>query len=255
MNIVLEQSTFNYLVLGWIALAVLTFAGLFKIIAPFGRHTSDAFGPTMRTLPGWVLMEVVSLASLSYFFWTGALEFNWVSFAIYSLWMLHYTHRTFIYPFRQRNKDKPMPLMVVAFGMLFNLVNGFFNGYFLGNFASYELSWFWSAAFIVGAVLFFVGMTINIRSDNTLLNLRKPGETGYKIPQGRLFNYVSCPNLMGEMIEWIGFAILSWNLAALSFAVWTVANLFPRALAHHQWYKDNFDDYPEQRKAVIPFVV
>jgi hypothetical protein len=34
-----------------------------------------------------------------------------------------------------------------------------------------------------------------------------------------------------------------------------VANLAPRALKTHRWYKDTFPDYPEQRKALIPFVV
>ena len=35
--------------------------------------------------------------------------------------------------------------------------------------------------------LFLIGAYINIQSDNILLmNLRKPGETGYKIPQGGL---------------------------------------------------------------------
>lgn len=34
-------------------------------------------------------------------------------------------------------------------------------------------------------MVFFVGMTINIHSDHVLRNLRKPGETGYKIPRGK----------------------------------------------------------------------
>ena len=33
-------------------------------------------------------------------------------------------------------------------------------------------------------VLFVFGMVVNIHSDHILRNLRKPGETGYKIPQG-----------------------------------------------------------------------
>jgi hypothetical protein len=41
---------------------------------------------------------------------------------------------------------------------------------------------------------------------------RRSSDTGsvfgkYKIPQGGLFRWLSCPNLVGEMIEWIGFAI------------------------------------------------
>ncbi|MFN0215452.1 MAG: 3-oxo-5-alpha-steroid 4-dehydrogenase [Saprospiraceae bacterium] len=98
-------------------------------------------------------------------------------------------------------------------------------------------------------------MGINWHSDNILLRLRKPDTTGYAIPQGGLFKWVSCPNHFGEMLEWIGFALMSWCLPALSFAVWTIANLAPRALAHHRWYKATFEDYPKERKTLVPFIV
>ena len=48
------------------------------------------------------------------------------------------------------------------------------------------------------------------------------------------------------------FAILCWNLPALAFAVWTAANLVPRAVAHHKWYVAQFPDYPSQRRALLP---
>jgi len=35
--------------------------------------------------------------------------------------------------------------------------------------------------------------------------------------------------------------------------LWTIANLAPRALANHKWYKETFPEYPSQRKALIPF--
>ena len=48
------------------------------------------------------------------------------------------------------------------------------------------------------------------------------------------------PNHFGEIVEWIGFAILSWSLPAFAFAIWTMANLVPRSLNHHQWNMDNW---------------
>jgi len=66
---------------------------------------------------------------------------------------------------------------------------------------------------------------------------------------------VSCPNLFGEIVEWSGFAMMCWNLPALSFAIWTAANLIPRAISHHRWYRQRFADYPAARKAVIPFIL
>lgn len=77
-------------------------------------------------------------------------------------------------------------------------------------------------------------MFINHKSDNILMTLRKPGETGYKIPTGFLYEYISCPNYFGEIMEWIGYAILGWNLPALAFAIFTFANIGPRAIAHHK---------------------
>ena len=39
----------------------------------------------------------------------------------------------------------------------------------------------------------FIGMIINVKSDNKLISLRKE-KMGYKIQNGKLFNFVSCPN-------------------------------------------------------------
>ena len=103
--------------------------------------------------------------------------------------------------------------------------------------------------------MFVTGVIINLQSDHILISLRKGNEKGYKIPYGGLFKYISCPNHFGEMVEWIGFAIMAWSLPAFSFALWTIANLLPRAMSHHRWYKAYFEDYPKGRRAAIPFLV
>ena len=64
----------------------------------------------------------------------------------------------------------------------------------------------------------------------------------------------NCPNYLGEMMEWIGWALVAWSMAGFVFVVWTAANLVPRAYAHHQWYRRTFPDYPPERKAFIPFL-
>ena len=148
-----------------------------------------------------------------------------------------------------------MPLIIALSAIGFNLVNGFLLGYFLSNFANYPMSWLWSPQFMIGTVIFVLGMVINMQSDNILIHLRKGNDGGYVIPQKFLFKIISCPNLFGEMVEWLGFAVLMWNLPGLAFFVWTVANLLPRALSHHKWYLSKFPDYPKERKAVIPFIL
>ena len=41
----------------------------------------------------------------------------------------------------------------------------------------------------------------------------------------------------------------------VAFATYTLANLLPRGLSHHQWYIEKFEDYPKDRKAFIPFLL
>jgi len=76
----------------------------------------------------------------------------------------------------------------------------------------------------------------------------------YGVPRGGVFGLVSCANYFGEIVEWFGWAALTWSVAGLSFAVWTAANLIPRAYAHHRWYHHTFAHYPRRRKAIIPFL-
>ncbi|KHJ76173.1 3-oxo-5-alpha-steroid 4-dehydrogenase [Oesophagostomum dentatum] len=98
-------------------------------------------------------------------------------------------------------------------------------------------------------------MYINIQSDSILRNLRKPGETGYKIPRGGMFEYVSGANFFGEIIEWIGYSIVAGSLPAIAFAIFTASNIGPRAIHHHRWYHSKFPEYPKERKAIIPFLL
>ncbi len=236
----------------WIILALLLFPIQLKIIAPYGRHITSTWGPTIGNRLGWIIMELVSPIVFAFFFLSGQ-SANQVTWLFFILWMIHYFNRSLIFPLRIKTNGKKIPLLIVFSALFFNTINAFLNGYYLGRFSNqYALDWLYDPRFIIGMGLFVIGMIINIRSDNILLKLRKPGETSYKIPKGGLFSYISCPNHFGEILEWLGFAILCWNLPALSFAGWTAANLIPRALAHHRWYQQTFKKYPKERKAIIP---
>lgn len=244
----MNVDTFTY---AWIGLAAATFILLQYVDAPFGRHTRKDFGPSVPNHIGWIIMEFPSLLMVNLLFWTQVENVNWLNLSLLSLWSLHYINRSFIYPLRQKDKSKTMPLAVTGSAVFFNLVNGSLNGYYLSQTTPESIIW---PVYAIGAVLFVVGAGINISADNYLLSLRKPGDKQYVIPKNSLFSKVSCPNLMGEMIEWIGFAMMAQNLGALSFAIWTFANLAPRAKAHHEWYKEKFPEYPKKRKAVIPYI-
>uniref|UniRef100_H3C8C0 3-oxo-5-alpha-steroid 4-dehydrogenase C-terminal domain-containing protein n=1 Tax=Tetraodon nigroviridis TaxID=99883 RepID=H3C8C0_TETNG len=105
-----------------------------------------------------------------------------------------------------------------------------------------------------GSVLWFIGWLVNIHSDHILRNLRQPGESGYKIPTGGMFEYVSGANFLGEITEWVGFALAGHSVHSVAFAIFTAVVLASRAVAHHKWYLVKFENYPKKRRALIPFL-
>lgn len=242
---------------GWIALAVVVHVVMFYVTAPFGRHTSEKWGISINNKWGWFLMESPSLFIMIFFLSENLRVMHGYSWVLFLLWIVHYLNRSIIYPIRIRSTPKKMPLVIMLSAIFFNVVNASLNGSYLAYFApssKYDAQWFLSIHFMVGMVMFVLGMYINMKADHLLIHLRKPNETGYKIPHGFLFEYVSSPNLLGEVIEWSGFAIMAWNLPAFTFMIWTFANLVPRAKNHHDWYLSHFPDYPRQRKIIFPFL-
>ena len=144
-------------------------------------------------------------------------------------------------------------------GVVFNLLNACMQGcwiFYLAPEGMYTSQWLLSPQFIAGASLFFLGMGINIHSDRIIRHLRQPGDTGHYLPRGGMFRYVSSANYFGEIIEWTGFAVLTWSAAGAVFALWTFANLVPRADAIYHRYGEMFgDEFRRARlKRVIPFI-
>lgn len=250
----MNEQTFRLLNYDWMILAAMIFIVLLKVTAPFGRHTSPKWGPMISNRLGWMFMELPGMTLVLYFILSRFLLQNIVSLTLASFYVFHYVNRALVFPFRIHTRGKKMPLVVALMAVCFNLMNGFLIGYYFGEVHTYSSDYFLTINFIAGTVLFIAGLTINWKYDNRLIHLRKASETGYVIPSGGLFDLISCPNLFGEILEWGGFALLCWNLPALSFFVWTFANLIPRAISHHRWYRQQFPDYPK-RKAVIPFLL
>ncbi len=171
----------------------------------------------------------------------------------FALWQLHYVHRAFVGPLLMPAAASPMPLSVPAMGFAFNVVNGLLQGTWLFRASPpYGAAWLVGPAFIGGTVLFLGGMAVNRWADGALARLRK---TGYRLPRGGLFERISCPNYLGEIVEWTGWAVLPWSLPGAAFALWTAANLVPRALAHHRWYRERFPDMPPDRRAIVPYLL
>ena len=247
------MTALNITAIVWTLLALVIVPQQLRAAAPYGRHTRTDWGPMIDNRLGWCLMELVSLVVFAGLFLAGPNIKTAPMWVFFALWTAHYVNRSLIFPWRTRTQGKQIPLAIVGSAAAFNIVNAGLNGLYLGWFGdSYPTSWLADPRFIIGLVIFALGAAINLWSDNKLIGLRAGGKQGYSIPRGGLFEWISCPNHMGEIIQWSGFALMCWNLPALSFAIWTAANLIPRAVSHHTWYRKTFPDYPPSRHAVIP---
>lgn len=245
-----EVAIYNTLLAGWFVLAAITFVVLLRLAAPYGRHAQPGWGMQLPNRLGWILMEAPAVLVMAWCLAVGSpSRLVWFFGA---LWLVHYVHRAFIFPFRLRSTGKHMPLAVAGSGLLFNIGNAYLNGRGLTVFHAYPDTWWQDPRFLVGLAIFGAGLAINLHADTVLLNLRRPGDKGYRVPSGGLYRWVSCPNYLGEIMEWTGWALATWSLPGLAFALWTAANLVPRALAHHRWYVSHFDDYPRRRRALLP---
>ncbi|XP_022086051.1 3-oxo-5-alpha-steroid 4-dehydrogenase 1-like [Acanthaster planci] len=178
-----------------------------------------------------------------------------INMILATLMVIHYLQRTFIFGLLLNGTSK-IPVHVFRMSATFCALNGYMIGRYQTEYAVYDADWLTDPRFVIGVALFFIGMAINIHSDHILRNLRKPGETGYKIPRGGLFEYVSGANYFGEIVEWTGFALACWTLHTAAFAFFTAGYIgVIKAFAHHRWYLAKFEDYPKSRKAVIPFLI
>ena len=249
-----ELAFHRLLVCVMLAVAAMTFWYLFRRTAPYGRHyAGTGWGPDISSRVGWVVMEWPAVLFFLSVYLQGSVAGNVAPLVFLTMWQVHYVNRTFIYPFRMRTSGHT-PLIVVLTGLVFNAVNAYINARLISELGEYGTSWLSDPRFMIGATLFGLGMFLNIHSDNILRGLRKQNTTQYGVPRGGAFRYVSCPNYLGEIIEWTGWAIATWSLAGLAFAVFTFANLAPRAVSNHRWYRKNFPNYPPERRALIPGV-
>jgi hypothetical protein len=250
-----EAQLHSYLVLTIYVTAALTFVALFFVTAPYGRHLRSGWGPTLPARVGWIIMESPAVLLFVCVYAVGVNALQAAPLLLLGMWQFHYVYRTFIYPFRIRPTARRMPVSIVGMAVVFNCINAYINARWISQLGDYPDAWLSRPAFIAGVAVFVLGWTINQHADHILLRLRGAGETGYQIPHGGMYRLVSCPNYLGEMLEWAGWAIAAWSGAGLAFAVFSIANLLPRAIANHRWYRCEFADYPAARKAVIPFLL
>ncbi|MFX0062842.1 MAG: 3-oxo-5-alpha-steroid 4-dehydrogenase [Candidatus Hermodarchaeota archaeon] len=252
-----ELDVFNFIIILMFILAMVVFLFLFFKPAPYDRYVRKGWGPVVNNTLGWIIMEVPASIMFTICFIVGDRK-SLVPIIFLIMFNIHYIYRGFIFPFQMRGKTV-MPLIIALSGATFNLINAYINARWIYTFSgnAYSDLWLITPQFIFGFILFYAGVGINLHSDHITRNLRKPGEKEmiWKIPYGGFHEYVASPNYFGEITEWLGWAIITWSLPGLVFAVWTFANLAPRSNSHWKWYRTKFgDEYPQNRKRLIPFI-
>ncbi|KMS95175.1 hypothetical protein BVRB_011620 [Beta vulgaris subsp. vulgaris] len=110
----------------------------------------------------------------------------------------------------------------------------------------------------IGAVIFFFGWLHQRRCHAILGNLREVKEQAndYRIPHGDWFEIVSCPHYLAEIVIYAGLVVASGGLDLTLWLIFAfvVVNLVFAAAETHRWYRQKFDNYPNNRYAIIPFV-
>lgn len=231
---------------------------LYFIPAGYGKTIGKQWGFSFNNKAAWVLMELPTLIVITVLLFALDYAHRPVRILLASFYILHYIQRTLIFPFLLKGKSK-MPLSIVLMGMLFNTVNAFLIGLWLFYFSApeyYRPAWLRDLRFIIGTPVFFCGMIINIRSDAYIRSLRKQGDSRHYYPCKGLYRFISSANYFGELLEWIGFAVLTWSSAGLLFVFWTACNLVPRSDTIHKKYAQDFpEDFARYKpKRLIPFI-
>lgn len=279
--------TSNVLLIIIFCLSPIIFTALFFINAPYGRYVIKEDPHRQRkTKPrallskraAWLIMEIPAVLTIL-LFWilspvglfglltnkTHPLVF--MGFSLYIvIWQFHYIYRTFITTFLSQNEKNNFRIYIVVMGVLFNGINGFLNGweiFFKIPMRSPEIllnpelifSRLLSFHFFAGLGIFITGFVMHAISDAELRRMKRESYGGYAIPNAFLHRYVASPNYLGEIIQWWGWALLTWSVAGTAFALFTMANLVPRAFSNLQWYRKKFNNYPLSRKAIIPFII
>lgn len=251
-------NNFNLLLLIMSILAVIVFVALFFVDAGYGIFYNKKWGLSVSNKLGWVLMESpVSVAMILFWLCSDRVS-NVTCFVFLIFFEIHYLQRSFVFPFLMRGKSR-MSLAIVFLGMIFNVLNVFMQGgwiFYHSPEGLYTTSWLTTPQFIIGTLVFFGGMIINMHSDYIIRHLRVPGDNKHYLPKTGMFKYVTSANYFGEFIEWVGFAILTWSLSGVVFALWTFANLAPRAARIYNHYKKEFvvELNTKKVKRIIPFI-
>ncbi len=208
-------------------------------------------------------MEIMATVSFVFFFLQGPLADESVPRFFAALYLIHYANRGWYFPYSIRiaaGSKSSFSVLVVISGVFVTSLHGYLNAMWYSKFCPFlTYEWLSSPTCLLGLVLYEVSFLATLRSEYIMRNLRDPtpakDSARYKIPTGFLFDYVTSPQYFTELMGFFGWTIMTLNPAGLFIFLISCANLIPRAISTHAWYHSKFEDYPKDRKILVPFCV
>ena len=138
-----------------------------------------------------------------------------------------------------------MPLAIALMAIGFNGVNAGING-IISSTPTYGAEWLLDPRFIVG-LPYSRGMS-NPQSDSILRNLRenkRAKSLWRRVPMGQL------PQLHGRNHRMAWFRLMTWSIYVL-LSYMDNCQSRPQSSGSPQLVPKTFDDYPQNRRALIP---
>lgn len=169
----------NFLdIISWamIITGIITFFTTLYIRAPYGRYSaSKGWGILLPARFAWFIMEipnVVIITTFYLYFSASSCKNNLGNQLLSAMYIGHYINRAMIYPLRMNNSPNPMPISVTFLAFSYCCWNGLTQSLSLTIVNPKPEGWIYDIRFILGTIIFLIGMYINISSDAILFNIR-----------------------------------------------------------------------------------
>ncbi|XP_026326394.1 polyprenol reductase [Hyposmocoma kahamanoa] len=100
-----------------------------------------------------------------------------------------------------------------------------------------------------------------LKTNIIFANMRKDKKSGkvvtedHGIPHGRMFEKVSSPHRLCEVIMYTVLVLLIPTKTFFCIYLWVLGNQIQTAIQAHEWYKKTFKNYPVNRHAIFPGVL
>jgi very-long-chain enoyl-CoA reductase len=213
--------------------------------------------PRLHNLVSYSLALLVFVVVAGWRASTGASPASLAAEFATALWCLHFARRAFEAGFVHRYGKPRVPLGDVITEYVYYWGFAAWNAWSLFSPSYRPTAPAWLG---IGGAVFALAELGNAKAHRMLRDLRAPGTSTRVIPRGFLFERVSSPHYLFEILSWVGFAVVAQTWAALAFLVVGAGILGSWANARHVAYRKDFDGaegregYPASRRALIPGV-